>query len=266
VTQQNHSFRSLIITGGSSGIGEAILKRFLCLYPDARVINLSRSAPKISHDDARVEHYTVDLRNRAEVSGAITRIKCKLNEKSRQGPVLLVNNSGIGQHARFQDLPASQHLETIDLNLCATLQLTINLLPELLHFGGKIVTVSSTSAYQPTPRMATYGASKCFLRNWSLALGEDLRDTKVSTLCLCPGVTETPFIAKAGFRRGVRSPFGVQTVEKVVDALYKAIASNRSLIIPGCRNRAIAWLAATVPIQLSTRSAAWLMDWAKKYV
>ena len=92
----------------------------------------------------------------------------------------------------------------IDLNVRAVVQLTGRLLPLLKARGGAIVNVASTAAFQPTPWMATYGATKAFVLNWSLALNQDLRGTGVRVLVVCPGTTETEFFKRAG--RGEAPP------------------------------------------------------------
>lgn len=87
----------------------------------------------------------------------------------------------------------------IDLNVRAVVDLSSRLLPVILPRGGTIVTIASTAAFQPTPFLATYGATKAFVRNWSLALNEDLRGIKVRTLTVCPGPTRSNFFKAAGF-------------------------------------------------------------------
>lgn len=258
------AYSRLVITGGSSGIGLAILEYFLEHFPNAEAINLSRSAPHLPQHAERLHSISVDLTSTEERNRAAIEVSQRLSKHACCGPILLINNSGIGRHDRFQEIECDQHLQTIDLNINATVDLTLRLLPTLLEVGGTIVNVSSTSAFQPTPYMSTYGGTKVFLLNWTLALGEDLRGTKVTTLALCPGATATPFIPQAGFEKPVRSFWGVQDVNQVVDALFTGLKSGKKVVIPGIRNRLIAGLSKTAPIQISTRVAAWLMNWAKQ--
>ena len=120
-------------------------------------------------------------------------------ESAPEGKVLLVNNSGVGDYGRFPDLEIRKQLSMIDLNVMAVVDLSSRLLPVILPRGGTIVTIASTAAFQPTPFLATYGATKAFVRNWSLALNEDLRGIKVRTLTVCPGPTRSNFFKAAGF-------------------------------------------------------------------
>jgi short-subunit dehydrogenase len=268
MTNAQTAFDTLIITGGSSGIGLGILRSFAVRYPSARCINISRSAPP----EDTVKNLTqihADLSQRAAIATAVQRIEEELDKSGQDGQdgqdgrILLVNNSGIGLHSTFQSAQPADTLKTIDLNIAATVGLTHALLPLLLERGGHIVVVSSTSAFQPTAEMATYGASKAFLLNWTLALGEDLRGTSVRTLVLCPGGTETPFLAKAGFKNGLRTYWPLLSVRQVTDALFRGLDKNRSLVVPGWINTIIAGIAKTAPLAWSTPVAAHIMRHAK---
>ncbi|PXA05426.1 short-chain dehydrogenase [Coraliomargarita sinensis] len=254
-------FSTLVITGGSSGIGQAILEYFLQAFPNAQAINLSRSEPSIQGGAGRLQHIPVDLTDAAALEEAAGNVIDSLHK--RPGHVLLVNNSGVGKHCRFQECDHKSVLDTIDLNVRASLHLTGRLLPSLLEHGGCIVNVASTSAFQPTPWMATYGATKSFLLNWTLALNEELRGTSVRTLALCPGATDTEFIPKAGFTRPVRSFWAISTTEDVVDALFRGMERDRPLIVPGGVNRMLACAATLGSKALATYVAGWLIGRSK---
>ncbi len=255
-------FSTLVITGGSSGIGLGILETFLREYPRAQAISLSRNAPKLQKDQERVHHITADLADPRSRTDAIQQLLDHL-EAHTHGPILLVNNSGIGTHEPVQTSDRKIQLKTIDLNISGTVHLSTTLLPTLLERGGWLTTTCSTSAFQPIPEMTTYGATKCFLLHWTLALGNELRGSKVRTLALCPGLTETPFIPQAGFEKPVRAPWGVQTVNEVVQSFYHGLSHGRSMVISGRRNWVVAQISSIAPLWLSTRVAGWLMRYAK---
>ena len=72
----------------------------------------------------------------------------------------------------------------LEVNAKAPLWLTGELLSYLRTFGGAIINVASIAGFQPTPYFATYGGTKAFLLNWSLALAEELRPQGISVLTL----------------------------------------------------------------------------------
>ena len=157
------------------GLAAQLSKQYLKIAPDAQLCNLSRSKPDISLGD-NGQHYTVDLSDAQALAESAEILKARI-ESAPKGEVLLVNNSGFGDYGRFPDLEIGKQLTMIDLNVRAVVDLSARLLPAILPRGGTIVTIASTAAFQPTPYLTTYGATKAFVRNWSLALGEDLRGT-----------------------------------------------------------------------------------------
>src|SRR5207253_8994660 len=85
----------------------------------------------------------------------------------------LVNNAGFGTHGRFDHLPIDREVEQINLNVTSLVALARLCLPAMIERGrGTIINVASTAAFQPTPFMATYGATKAFVLNFSEALAE----------------------------------------------------------------------------------------------
>jgi short-subunit dehydrogenase len=127
------------------------------------------------------------------------------------------------------------------------LELTGRLLPTLKARGGAIINIASTAAFQPTPLLATYGASKAFVLHWSLALREELKRSGVQVLAVCPGPTSTSFGARAGV--GADSvPGGVgHGPDDVVKMSLRALAARRAVVVCGWRNRILATLSSLLP-------------------
>ena len=248
-------FSLIIITGGSSGIGYSIIKAILKIAPEAQLCNLSRSNPDISLGN-NGQHYPVDLSDAQALADAAEALKARI-ESTPKGEVLLVNNSGFGDYGRLQDLEIRKQLSMIDLNIRAVVDLSARLLPAMLPRGGTIVTVASTAAFQPTPYLATYGATKSFVRNWSLALGEDLRGTKIRTLAVCPGPTRSNFFKAAGFKtppmeQGANQGLDMSS-DQVAAYTLRAISQERSLIVTGWKNRLISFFGSQLPLIVATR-------------
>ena len=254
-------FSVIIITGGSSGIGCSIIKAIQKIAPEAQLCNLSRSKPDISLGE-NGQHYPVDLSDAQALTGAAKALKAKI-ESAPDGEVLLVNNSGFGDYGRLPDLEIDKQLSMIDLNVRAVVDLSARLLPAMLPRGGTIVTIASTAAFQPTPYLATYGATKSFVRNWSLALGEDLRDTQVRTLAVCPGPTRSNFFKAAGFEtppmdQGANQGLDMSS-DQVAAYTLRAISQERSLIVTGWKNRLISFFGSQLPLVAATRISAGIL-------
>ncbi|MEO0508822.1 MAG: SDR family NAD(P)-dependent oxidoreductase [Verrucomicrobiota bacterium] len=252
-------YSAVVITGESSGIGAGMLNRLLELIPSTLLINVSRSCPEGFGESSNRLHFACNLLHSEAIQVAHGKILEAL-QGAPNGPILFINNSGVGYVGKFHQLSLEQHLTVIDLNIRGTVNLTMRLLPELVKRGGDILTIASTSAFQPTPRFTTYGASKSFLMHWSLAMSEDLRGTDVHTLVVCPGPTRTPFIHAAGINEDAPLPSGFQTVDEVVFSSLRALKKRKRLHTPGFWNRILAGISAPAPKWLSTRVAARIMD------
>jgi hypothetical protein len=138
-------------------------------------------------------------------------------------------------------------LGIIDVNIRAMVEVTGRLMPTLKARGGAIINIASTAAFQPTPFMATYGASKAFVLHWSLALREELRGSGVHVLAVCPGPTATGFGSRAGVKEG-SVPGGVgHTPDDVVEISLHALAARRSMVVCGWKNRFVAVFASLLP-------------------
>lgn len=246
----------IIVTGGSSGIGYSIIKAIYKLDTSATLCNISRTQPDDFFDKRNYIHLATDLSDPDELRKSVERLKVILSE-AVPGKVLLFNNSGFGDYGSQQTLDRSKQLNMIDLNVRAVVDLTTCLLPDLLERGGCIINIASTAAFQPTPFFATYGATKAFVLNWTLALNEDLRGTKVRTLVVCPGPTRTNFFKAAGFaeppmNQGANRLLDMSS-EEVADRTLKALANKKSLLITGWKNKLIVLLGSKLPIVLVTR-------------
>jgi short-subunit dehydrogenase len=251
-------FSVIIVTGGSSGIGCSIIKAAQNIGPKLWVCNLSRSKPDVFLGENGI-HIGVDLSDPAALQSAANTLLSRLQE-APPGEILLVNNSGFGDYARLPHADASKQLKMIDLNIRAAVDLTTRLLPACLTRGGTVVNIASTAAFQPTPFLATYGATKAFVRNWSLALHEDLRGTGVRALAVCPGPTRTNFFKAAGFTKppiGESGPGALDmTADEVARRTLRAVAREKTIIVTGWKNRLITSFGGTLPLTWVTRMGA----------
>lgn len=245
----------IIVTGGSSGIGCSIIKAIQTVGTKARVCNLSRQKPDVLLKNNGV-HISTDLTDAGALAAAAEQLKGIIDEAA-PGEVLLFNNSGFGDYGKFADLDHGKQLNMIDLNVRAVVDLSTRLLPQMLLRGGVVVNIASTAAFQPTPYMATYGATKAFVLNWTLALNEDLRGTSVRALAVCPGPTRSNFFKAAGFDQppmnsGANATLDM-TADQVADYTLAALVSGKSLLVTGWKNKCIAFFGSKTPIVAVTR-------------
>lgn len=244
------SYSIVVITGGSSGIGYSFVRQLLAIKSNVTIINLSRTKPADNWDELPVIHHQTDLADPDELAemGRWLADQCAA---APAGKILLINNSGFGSYGVFPSGDLQRQLVMIDLNIRAVVHLTGILLPEITRRGGGIINLSSLAAYQPTPYMATYGATKSFVLDWSLALRQELKTQGVNVLAVCPGPTQSNFFKHAGFSMPpCRSAVtGNDTADFVVECALHAFSKNKAIIVTGWRNRLVAFFGGLISRQ-----------------
>jgi len=251
-------FAVAVVTGGSSGIGKAFIERMAQASRGLVFCNLSRRAPAglPAGVAARVHHVPCDLGNPAERGRAAGEAIEFIRQQTHRSKLLLINNSGFGSYGLFSAQEISAQLDMLQVNVAGMLDLTARLLPLLRERGGAIINVASLAAFQPTPYMATYGATKACVLHWSLALHEELRPQGIPVQALCPGPTRTAFHRRAGFSgQVVEDPLSSEA-PAVVEASLRGLARRRALVVPGWKNRVAAAAAGMLPRALATRLSA----------
>jgi short-subunit dehydrogenase len=188
-----------LITGASSGIGRELAKVFAANGFDLVVV-ARRRAPlaELAKELARAHRSRVTV---VPMDLAARGAPRKLFEAVRRRGLaveVLVNNAGVAVFDRFVDNEPAAQLGLVQLNVIALTALTRLFVPAMVERGrGRILNVASAAAFQPTPSLAVYGASKAFVLSLSESLAVELEGTGVTVTALCPGFTETPLVEKA---------------------------------------------------------------------
>jgi uncharacterized protein len=252
-----HVYRRALITGASSGIGECLARQLAAR--GAHLVLVARSEDRLSvlaaelrdAHGVEVEVLTADLTVPEELGAVEERLR------RVDAPVdLLVNNAGFGTFGRFQSLAPEGEEGQIRLNALAPVRLTHALLPGLrARGGGGVLNVASLAAFQPVPRMATYGATKAFLTSFSEALHEELRDEDIHVTVLCPGFTRTDFQQAAGVQNASQAIPDVLWAEAddVARSGIEAVAAGRAVVVPGGANKVGATISALSPSAITRR-------------
>src|SRR5216684_3698261 len=184
-----------LITGASSGIGEAFARKLaarghnllLVARSEDKLITLCNELGRAR--SIRAQYVAIDLSEKDAPARLFE------ETKSRDLQIdFLINNAGFGSMGDFAKLPLDRELNMIDLNVRALVELTHRFLqPMRERKGGTIINVASTAGFQPVPFMAVYAATKAFVLSFTEALWEENRPLGIKVMALCPGVTETGF-------------------------------------------------------------------------
>jgi uncharacterized protein len=159
----------------------------------------------------------------------------------------LVNNAGGGRLMPFVDDAAAQAAQ-VRLNCESLVALTAAFVGDLVaQKEGVILNVASSAAFQPTPGMTTYGATKAFVLSFSEGLAEELRGTGVTVTALCPGPVASEFFAGAG-NAAERTPSSAEiTPAECARFAIDAAARGRVVAVPGVSTKLLAWSARFAP-------------------
>ena len=250
--------QTALITGASSGIGEALAQRFARAGFD--LVLVARSADRLraraealaSAHGIRAWPVPADLTQ----PGAAQKLAAAMR-RARRPIDVLVNNAGVLAHGNFVDMPARRHRELIELNVAGLTDMLAQFVPAMVARGrGRVLNLASIAAFQPVPSLATYAATKAYVLSLTESLSEELQDSGVTVTALCPGITATPMLSRA--RRASREldelpGIVVGSVADVADEGFEACMKGEVVRVPGALNLAAVLAGRAAPKWLLRR-------------
>ena len=232
--------QTALITGSSGGIGEDFAVAFA--NRKVNLVLVARREDKLAglrtrlleaHPELTIDIIAADL----SVPGSAAVLAGKVNDLGRKIDIL-INNAGVGLHGDFVKQGVAENSAQIQLNCVTLVELTGLFMPAMTSAGrGLVINVASTAAFQPTPGMAVYGATKAFVLSFTEALWQESKSTGVRVFALCPGATETEFFARTG-EEFLTS--GRQTSAQVVDTAMATIDRSGPTVVSGLKNSLLA--------------------------
>jgi hypothetical protein len=249
-----------LITGASRGIGYE-MARILASHGN-NLLLVSRNENELKdiasnfNKDFGVDVYTyaIDL---SEANAA--NILFEHSQRMGYQIDMLINNAGYGMFGDHVDIDIQSIRQMLSINITTLTELCTLFGSEMKSRRfGRILNIASAAAYQPTPYLAAYGASKSFVLNFSEALCKELEDYNVTVSCLCPGSTDTNFFNDIDYKKlSIVNPLHKSRrlkSEKVAIAGVNLLLSGNMNRIVGVSNHLLAftnrfsprWLVATV--------------------
>ena len=225
---------TVLITGGSSGIGLEMARQFL--DRGNKVVITGRDEKKLHEAKQQLDGVAIirgDVSNSDDVK--------ELYQQAVHGfPDLniLVNNAGILQTLNLRDsnLSATDLTQEIDINLKGTIMMNNAFLPLLQHHNNAaIVNVSSGLAFVPLPVAPVYCSTKAAIHSYSLSLRAQLRNTGIKVFELAPPLTETEMLG--GFNKEDIKGVPIMPVEEMVAGFLKGFAKDNFEIRVGLANQ-----------------------------
>ena len=190
--------RVAVVTGGASGIGLGIGRRFAgdghrVALLDRDDAALEAAAAELTASGAKVLGLTADVSDRAAVDAAFAEVRTDL------GPIeILVTSAGIESFQPLLEITAESWAHIIAVNLTGTFNCVQAAVSDMIAGGwGRIVTISSQSAQSGAPNMVHYSASKGGVISLTRALAVELARSGITANTIAPSLVDTPMVRHA---------------------------------------------------------------------
>jgi short-subunit dehydrogenase len=247
-----HSNPVIIITGASSGIGEATARLFASnnyrvVLAARRVDRLNELADEIQSKGGQSLVVLTDISQQDHVDNLVAQTLEHFGQID-----ILLNNAGLGRIGWLEKLdPRADIAHQINVNLIGMIQMTHAVLPHMIdRKQGHIINMGSIAGLIATPTYSVYAASKYGLRGFTEALRREVHIYGIHVTGIYPGGVATEFGEKAGIKRRTKisTPgFLKLTAEDVARTVLRVVKKPyRAVIIPGLM-RPTVWLSVIFP-------------------
>ena len=230
----NLSGNTILITGGSSGIGLEMAKEFL--KRKNKVIITGRNEAKLQKAKELLGEVTTiqsDVSSSSDVEKLYQQVSKDFPDLN-----LLINNAGIMWSINLQNHkhPPAELTKEFDVNVKGTIWMNNAFLPLLKkNSNSAVAIVSSGLAFVPLPIAPVYCATKAALHSYTLSLREQLRNTDIKVFELAPPATQTDLLKN--FKEEDMKGITVMSVEKMVAEFLKGLLKDQYEICPGQSNQ-----------------------------
>ncbi len=242
-------FRSALITGASSGIGEAMVG----LLADAGISTVVVARRTDRLDELAAQHAGVEVLS-ADLTTADGVLAVERRIQSETTPIdLVVNNAGFGTSGAFAELDPDRLDDEIRLNVGALTRLSHAALAVMVPRGrGYLLNVSSVASFQPAPHLAVYAATKAYVTSLTESLHAEVGAAGVKVTALCPGLTRTEFqsVSNTDSYQATYPDFAWLDATDVARAGLHDVAKGKVLSVPGALYKGIVAASGVTPRSL----------------
>lgn len=224
----NFKDKTVIITGGSEGVGAATARKFARSGANLLLAARGKKKLEIIADElcgiTKVEIVAMDVSDSDSCINLFKKAAFDFGEIH-----VLVNNAGVHERGAVEEISTDGLERMINVNLIAPVILSRLVLPYMREAGeGAIINVASLAGRVPVPGAAAYSATKFGLRAFTFALGEELRGTGIKVAVVSPGPIDTGFIMEnIDCVNDLTFSQPIVTAEDVADEIMKLCINNQ---------------------------------------
>jgi short-subunit dehydrogenase len=246
----------VIITGASSGIGEAATRQFVqagycAVLAARRVERLQAIADAMSRGGGEALVVPTDIRQFEDIENLV---KAALDRFGRID--VLFNNAGIGRLKWLEDLAVDDIEDLIRVNLMGMIYTTRAVLPHMIERrSGSIINMVSIAGLIGSPTYSIYAASKFAVRGFTEALRREVGVYGIHVSGIYPGAVRTEFTAHTQVKRktGIKTPTALQlSSDSVARAVLGLVKRPRRMLVLPWYMRLAVWINSLF---------TWLVDW-----
>ncbi len=237
--KQNSEFNNKVVavTGGASGIGAALCRRFGKAGARIAVIDMDRKGAdgfvrELADAGIEAAGYACDVSKRKECEAVIGKIIRRWG-----GIDVLAANAGVTQRSPFLDTDPSVYRRVMDINFFGALYCAKAAIKSLIERKGLIIVTSSHAGYSPLLGRTGYSASKHALHGLFESLRTEVKPLGVHVMMICPGFTRTNLQKRALGSDGKvtkhpQSTLGrLDTPERVAEAVFRGAVRRKNIIV-----------------------------------
>lgn len=238
-----------IVTGASGGIG----KEFTKLMTVENVEEVWTVARNKQNLDKLKEKLGTKVRVFSKDLTKVSDIKALEEVLAKEKPVIsyLINNAGMLKMGKTEELSVEDAANMVDLNSRSMVLMCKICLP-FMQSGSRIINIASASAFLPLPYINIYAASKAFARNYSRALGYELKNTGITVTTVCPGWVDTALVPQT-YHGKKTNFFGVVTPEPVARKAVLDAKKGKAMSVYSLTYKAMHALTKVVPQSAAMR-------------
>ena len=245
--------KTVIITGGSSGIGRALAYQFG--KEGAKILITGRNQQALEDVEACLKSSGIKvLAFQADVSKEDDNKAMAQYAVDQWGGIdILINNAGISMRALFQEVDLEVIRKVMDINFYGALYATKYCLPHIIRSQGSVVGVSSIAGYRGLPGRVGYSASKFALQGFLEVLRTEMLKKGVHVLTACPGFTTSNIrkvaLTKDGSTQGEspRDESKEMSAAECALLIYKATRKRKKHLVLTTQGKFVVWMNKFFP-------------------
>ena len=248
-------FSHALVTGASSGIGEAIAHKLG--KAGVGMVLVARRKERLDGLAARYPNVEVLAADLTTAEG-LDSVLARLGDTTLPAVELVVNNAGFGTSGSFSAADPERLSREISLNINALTRISHEAVRQMQPRGrGYLLNVSSIASFQPGPDLAVYAATKAFVTSLTQALHEELRGSGIRVTALCPGLTHTEFqsISNTSGLESSFPEFAWMSADDVARDGLRAVAAGKAICVPGLVNKSLVTVSTFTPRGVARRIA-----------